>query len=634
MPDTLRNRKYYDLVENFDELYKDSASGKMFYNLLEVITKPENIMMAYRNIKRNSGSVTPGVDGKNITYLECMTPEELICKVQAKFRWYVPKPVKRVEIPKTGDPTKTRPLGIPCIMDRLVQQCIKQVLEPIAEAKFYENSFGFRPNRSAENAISVCMHHMNFSVLHFVVDADIKGFFDNVNHNKLMSQLWTMGIRDRKLLAIIGTILKTPIVMPDFTKVIPDKGTPQGGILSPLLANIYLNELDWWIASQWAEFPTKHNYAARTAAHQSMRKYTRLKEMRIVRYADDFKIFCRNKRDAQIVLEATILWLKDRLKLDISPEKSGVTNLRKNYTDFLGIELKVRKKPEVIVDRHVKTFTRKTWVATSRVKRKALDRIYENLIRQLKEIQFPANDKEQARAIRIYNSIVMGEHNYYCMATQVTDDFNMIQKSMNKKMFNRLDGLTKTKPKDATMLQCIQSKYAQSKQMYYLKQMPIIPIGFVKFRKPLMPDRMVNEYTVEGRKRKKAQIGCSEDKLRMLMQQKVYGTIEYSDNRISLFSAQKGKCAILGIELDIDDVHCHHKKPKSMGGSDKYENLVIIHKRIHTLIHAMDPNTIEDIVKGFQLDYKQIEKVNKYRDIMNIPRIDMRYKTKVSENSN
>lgn len=634
MPDALRNRKYYDLVDCFDNLYKDSVNGKKFYDLINIITMPENIMMAYRNIKRNSGSITAGVDGKNIEYLEKLTPDELIRRVQAKFRWYVPKPVKRVEIPKVGDPTKTRPLGIPCIMDRLVQQCIKQVLEPIAEAKFYENSFGFRLNRSAENAIAVSMHHMTHAVLHFVVDVDIKGFFDNVNHNKLMSQLWTMGIRDKKLLSIMGVILKTPIVMPDYTKIIPDKGTPQGGILSPLLANIYLNELDWWIATQWAEFPTKHNYTAKTSAHQSMRKYSKLKEMRIVRYADDFKIFCRTKSDAEVVYNATVLWLKERLKLDVSPEKSGITNLRKKYTDFLGIELKVRKKSELNVDRHVKGFTPKRWVVTSRVKPKAIKRIQDNLVKQLQNIQYPANDNEQARAIRIYNSIVMGEHNYYCMATQVTNDFASIQKNMNQKMFNRLYGLTKNKPKDATILLSIKQRYGQSKQMYYLKQMPIIPIGFVKFRTPLMPDRKVNEYSESGRKHKKVKLGCSEEKLRILMQQKVYGSIEYSDNRISLFSAQKGKCAILGIELDIDDIHCHHKMPKSMGGEDRYDNLVIVHKRIHVLIHATDPNTIESIVKEFQLSCKQIEKVNKYRDIMNIPRIDMRFKDKVSEKSN
>ena len=126
------------------------------------------------------------IDGKDIKYLGNMTEEEYLKTIQAKLQWFVPKPVKRVEIPKAGDPTKTRPLGIPCIVDRIVQQCFKQVLEPIVEAKFYKYSFGFRPLRSAENAYAACCHTVNFAVMHFVVDVDIKDFFDNVNHDKLM----------------------------------------------------------------------------------------------------------------------------------------------------------------------------------------------------------------------------------------------------------------------------------------------------------------------------------------------------------------------------------------------------------------------------------------------------------------
>lgn len=136
-----------------------------------------------------------------------------------------------------------RPLGIPTIVGRLVQQCILQVMEPICEAKFYERSNGFRPNRSAENAIAQCYKMINLQKLYFVVDVDIKGFFDNVNHTKLIQQIWHMGIRDKKLLCIIREMLKAPIIMPDGTVEHPVKGTPQGGILSPLLSNIVLNTL-------------------------------------------------------------------------------------------------------------------------------------------------------------------------------------------------------------------------------------------------------------------------------------------------------------------------------------------------------------------------------------------------------
>ena len=124
------------------------------------------------------------------------------------------------------------------------------MLEPICEAKFHKRSNGFRPNRSTEHAIAQCDRLIQLTHLHYVVDVDIKGFFDNVNHSKLIRQMWAMGIRDKKLICIIKQMLKAPIVLPNGDMIYPTKGTPQGGILSPLLANIVLNELDWWVRNQ------------------------------------------------------------------------------------------------------------------------------------------------------------------------------------------------------------------------------------------------------------------------------------------------------------------------------------------------------------------------------------------------
>ena len=250
----LRHAEYYDFQDIQDRLYRDSKDGKEFCNLIEVITMPENIRMAYRNLKKNHGSHTPGTDKKTINDIEKLSDEQLIGKIQEKFRWYRPQSVRRVEIPKGNG--KVRPLGIPTIMDRLVQQCVLQVLEPICEAKFHEHSYGFRPNRSTGNAIAQTYKNMQMSHLHYVVDIDIKGFFDNVNHGKLLKQLWTLGIRDKKLISIISTMLKAEVAGIGF----PEKGTPQGGIISPLLSNVVLNELDWWLASQWEEFPTQYPF--------------------------------------------------------------------------------------------------------------------------------------------------------------------------------------------------------------------------------------------------------------------------------------------------------------------------------------------------------------------------------------
>ncbi len=220
----LRHLEYYDLQETFDKLYADSQNGKIFNHLLELITSDENIRLAYRNIKRNSGSVTSGVDKMTIKDIEKIPMEKFVPIVQRKFKWYKPKPVRRVEIPKLNG--KTRPLGIPAMWDRVVQQCILQVLEPICEAKFHERSNGFRPNRSAEHAISQAGVMIQLRNLYFVVDIDIKGFFDNVNHSKLIKQMWSIGIRDKKLLCIIKEMLKAPIVLPNGSTIYPDKGTP------------------------------------------------------------------------------------------------------------------------------------------------------------------------------------------------------------------------------------------------------------------------------------------------------------------------------------------------------------------------------------------------------------------------
>ena len=173
----IRNSECYDMQSTFDKLYADSIKGLNFSSLVEMMKSPENIKLAHRNMRKNSGSKTAGVDKKTISDLNKWNEEKLIQHVRRKFDWYVPNAVRRVEIPK--DNGKTRPLGIPTIMDRLIQQCILQVLEPICEAKFFKRSNGFRPNHSAENAIAQAERMIQNVGCHYVIDIDIKSFFDN-----------------------------------------------------------------------------------------------------------------------------------------------------------------------------------------------------------------------------------------------------------------------------------------------------------------------------------------------------------------------------------------------------------------------------------------------------------------------
>jgi len=422
----LRNNEYYDTQAIFDSLYEQSLKNYEFKDLLNIIRTEENIMLAYRNLRKNKGSRTPGADGRTIEDISKLTRDDIVRIVRRKLEWYVPQAVRRVEIPKENDPTKKRKLGIPTIMDRLIQQCVLQVLEPICEAKFHDRSNGFRPNRGAGNALAQLEKLIQMSNLHIVIDIDIKGFFDNVSHGKLLKQMWSMGIREKKLLSVISAMLKAEVAGIGF----PEKGTPQGGVISPLLSNIVLNELDWWITSQWEEIPTRHEYSGKihkTGTKDNGKKFralrtTKLKECYIVRYADDFKIVCRKYADAVKLFEATKKWLKDRLGLEISPEKSKIINLKRRYSDFLGFKLKLHKK-----GKNRKTKERQDkWVIVSHVSDKALAKVKATAKAHIKAVQFAKNDEDEYKLVNYYNSYVMGIHDYYNMATSVNADFQTL----------------------------------------------------------------------------------------------------------------------------------------------------------------------------------------------------------------
>ncbi|CAM3607329.1 group II intron reverse transcriptase/maturase [Hydrogenibacillus schlegelii] len=397
----LRYTEYYNLQHTFDLLYEWSRKGESLEDLYEIITSRENILLAYRNLKDNAGSETPGVDGMTIQNLAKLNEDELVSMVRNALEDFEPQPVRRVFIPKpNGD---KRPLGIPTIRDRLIQQAIRQVLEPIAEAKFYEHSYGFRPLRSTEHAIARVNSLINLAGLHYAVDIDIKGFFDNVNHTMLMRQIWNMGIHDRRIHAIIGKMLKAPIE----GEGIPTKGVPQGGILSPLLSNIALNDLDQWVAGQWHHFPSQYQYSRDSDKYQAL-KTTRLKEGWIVRYADDFVILARNWQSAWKWYHAVKQYLKIRLKLEISPEKSKVVNLRRRSLEFLGIAIKAIPKPS----------SRQGHVAASGIKPKKRQQIKTELRRMVKELAKAPSGKMVARL----NAYIRGIQNYFSKASRVNKE--------------------------------------------------------------------------------------------------------------------------------------------------------------------------------------------------------------------
>ena len=582
----LRNNEYYNTQALFDELYAKSQRGEIFSHLMEWITSEQNILLAYRAIKKNKGSKTRGVNATTIVEMGEKRPEELVAYVRKRLHNFHPHAVRRVEIPKPDG--RMRPLGIPTMEDRIVQQCIKQVLEPICEAKFYKHSYGFRPNRSAHHAVARAMFLANIAKYRYVVDVDIKGFFDNVDHGKLLKQLWTLGIRDKQLLCILSKMLKAPIQ----GEGIPTKGVPQGGILSPLLANVVLNELDWWIASQWEEFPQLQRYRAR----QQYKRDGTLKQIFLVRYADDFKLFCKCRNDAVRIFAATKLWLKERLGLDISPEKSRIVNLKKGYSDFLGFKLKLRPKSG-------------KWVLKSHMADKAQKKCRETIRAAIGKIGREPNQW----SVMQFNAVVLGLHEYYKIATNVYLDFDRIAFDVRKSLLCR----TKShRNKTGLRSRAFQQFYSEfTGKIFYVAGLALFPINGVKTTPPMCFSQDICNYSEKGRaKIHELQKAISPVILQNLMEHPIQGqSTELNDNRISLYVAQRGKCAICKEPLLMGNMEVHHLIPKSSGGKDNYANLTLVTREVHKLIHATNPDIIQNYLEKLKHCKLDMTKLNKLR---------------------
>ena len=588
----LRNSEYYDFQIIQDKLYKQSSEGKEFKDLMTTILSKENILLAYRNIKKNKGSKTPGTNRNTIVSIGETKPEKVIAYVKNRFEHFTPHKVRRKDIEKEG--RGVRALGIPTIEDRLLQQCVKQVLEPICEAKFYKHSYGFRPNRSTEHAIARAMYLMNRSQMHYIVDLDIKSFFDNVDHGKLLRQIWTMGIKDKRLISIISSMMKAEVAGIG----IPKRGVPQGGILCPLLANIVLNELDWWIANQWQYAKTKHSYTLKSNKYKVL-KNTALKEMFIVRYADDAKIFCRNAKAAQKTFVAVKNWLKERLSLDISPEKSKVVNVRKNYSNFLGFKLKVKPK-------------RNKHIVTSHVSEKAKKKIIRGIIEAVKEIK----KSPSVKTVNEYNSKIIGWHNYYKIATQVNYDFREIAFLVKRAFYN---GTRSIRSSTGTKTEAFKRLYGEySFKITYIAGVALFPIRGIRTKHPMCFQKGICCYTSEGRAKIHSNLKRDYSYIIGYFLKNPVNRMgaEYNDNRISLYIGQEGKCAVTKQPLTINNMQVHRKLPALKDGIDSYNNLIYVVKDVHTLIHAVDYETIELYMKKLNLNKKAFDKLNELRKLV------------------
>lgn len=299
--------------------------GYRFHNLYQLLHWEYWIRCAAQTVLSRPGSRTAGVDSKTKDdFLNDYDRQIHAIVGQLKEKTFRPQPVRRVHIPKA--PGKMRPLGIPALRDRIVQEALRMMLDPIYESDFQPHSYGFRKGRSTMDAIAVLMPGFNScSKRFYVIEGDLESYFDTVNHRKLI-RLLKRRIADRSVIDLIWSFLKAGLMEGRlFSKT--EAGVPQGGVLSPLLANVYLNEFDRWADEKWHCLSTYQRQRLRSSGRGTYQ---------MVRYADDFVVISNDTiagvRQARDEIKA---FLESELRLKLSEEKTRITHVNDGF-DFLG----------------------------------------------------------------------------------------------------------------------------------------------------------------------------------------------------------------------------------------------------------------------------------------------------------
>ena len=336
------------LYQHSKEVY-EAGDRPAFKGLLEIMSAESTIITAIHNIKGNHGSETPGVDSKTMRkdYLQKPFPW-VVADIQRAFKYFEPQQIRRVYIDKPGKSEK-RPLGIPAIRDRIVQECMRIVLEPILEAQFF--------------------------------------------------------IKDRRVLQIIKAMLKAGVME---ECAVNEEGTPQGGLISPLLANVYLDIMDEWVSKQWENKRTRHQYVQDQSRYAVMRKKTTLVPGYLVRYADDFIIATDTRAHAEDWKARLQSFLQGKMKLTLSQEKTLITDIRKKYIKFLGYEFKM-----------VRGKSRRGYIPRTIPDRERLKRRADKIAEDIKKIPGNYSREQMVGAINRINSQIRGIIQYYQCCTWV-----------------------------------------------------------------------------------------------------------------------------------------------------------------------------------------------------------------------
>lgn len=604
-----------------------------FQGIIEVARSEIVILSAIHKLKSNKGSDTAGIDGETMRiHILQKDYQEVMERVQASFDNYRPEMVRRVCIPKERE---VRALGIPTIVDRIVQECIRSVIEPICEAHFFEHSYGFRPWRSAENALARISDLVHKTGYHWVIEGDIAKFFDNLNHNKLIKILWSFGVTDKRVLMMIKAMLKAG-VMKDIAK--NELGIPQGGVISPLLANVYLTPFDNFVTREYEKKKLRREYSSgqRSLILRGLSGKPRLhlKPAYLVRYADDWVVLTDTKENAEKLVHRFEKYLKEQLKLQLSLEKTKITNIRTTPISFLGYKYKI-----------VRGNAEKGYVTRSKPDEEKLKKKVTQLLKEIKYLKKCKDIETLISDINIINSKIRGLINYYQITTwgsEVLKKYNQRVRWAAYRAIRRRLGAKSAKGKNkvvdwvpankCTNLISLHSNYTTALPAVVYKEhvIGVTDLAFIKRENPTLLNQEETPFTEKGRElhlkrtRKKPRtykldwiFGADAMATKRLLANRnnkrgLYN-LEFYLNRACAFSRDNGKCRVCGDDIAPHEIETHHENPNlPIDKVNKVNNLVSLHRQCHKNLHNLTLDETQLLTLGYTL--KQVRKILAFRE--------------------